>query len=117
MLPPHVNDVGVSSSLKSSSHVCVPHNCITCKNICLGHIGDLFEYQFVFDEDTPDVGIEATHPNVREEGHAKVWNPSVLVRIYIFLLRHMQFQVNLYNRVILIFNPIALYMYVIVIQV
>ena len=83
----------------------MPHTCITCKNICLGPIGDLSEYQFVFDEDTPDAHTEATHPNMREEGHADTWTPFVLVHVYIFLLRHMQFKVNLYNRVILIFTP------------
>lgn len=71
MLPPHVDDVGASSSSMSSSHVCVPHICITCKNICLGPIGDLFEYRFVFEEDTQDARTEATHPDVREEGHVE----------------------------------------------
>ena len=86
MLPPRVDDAGVISSSASSSHVCVPHTCITCKNICLGPIGDHSEYQFVFDKDTLDARIEATHANVREEGHAEAWNPSVLVCVYIFLL-------------------------------
>ena len=44
VLPPHVDDAGVSSSSTSSSHVCVPHTCIMCKNIFLGPIGDLPEY-------------------------------------------------------------------------
>ena len=89
MLPPRVDDAGASSSLVSSSHVCVPHTCIACKNICLGPIGDLFEYQFVFDKDTPDACVEAKNPDTREEGHTEAWTPSVLVRVYIFLLRHM----------------------------
>ena len=54
-MPPYVDDVGAISSSASSSHVCVPHTCITCKNICLGPIGDLSKYQFVFEEDTLDV--------------------------------------------------------------
>ena len=86
VLPPHVDDASMSSSSASSSHVCVPHTCITCKNICLGPIGDLSKYQFVFDEDTPDACVEATNPDVREEGHAKAWTPYMLVCIYIFLL-------------------------------
>ena len=89
-LHPRVHDASVSSSLMSSSHVCVPHTCIMCKNIiCLGSIGDLSEYQFVFEEDTLDACTEVTHPNVREEGHAEAWNPSMSVCVYIFLLRHM----------------------------
>ena len=76
----------------SSSHVCVSHTCIMCKNICLGPIGDLSKYQFVFDEDTPDVHTQATHLDAREEGHAKAWTPSVSVRVYIFLLRNIQFK-------------------------
>ena len=64
----------------------MPHTCITCKNICLGPIGDLPKYQFVLDEDTPDAHEEATDPDSREEGHAKAWTPSVSVRVYIFLL-------------------------------
>ena len=55
-----------------------------CKNICLGPIGDLSEYHFLFEEDTPDVHTKATHPNVREEGDAEPWTPSVLVRVSIF---------------------------------
>ena len=69
VLPPCVDDVGVSSSSASSSHVCLPHTCITCKNIYLGPIGDLFEYQFVFEEDTLDAHIETTHPDIREGWH------------------------------------------------
>ena len=42
---------------------------------------------------------------MREEGHAKAWIPSVLVCVYIFLLWHMWFKVNFYNRLILIFKP------------
>ena len=64
----------------------MPHTCITCKNICLGLIGDLPEYHFVLDEDTPDTLTEATDPDAREEGNAEAWTPSVLVRVYIFLL-------------------------------
>ena len=89
MLPPCVDDASVSSSLTSSLHVCVPHTCITCKNIFIGPIGDLSEYQFVFDKDTLDARTEAIDPDVREEGHAEAWTPSMLVRVYIFLLRHM----------------------------
>ena len=37
----------------------------------MGTIGDIFEYQFVFDEYTLDVRIEVTNPDVREEGHAE----------------------------------------------
>jgi hypothetical protein len=48
---------------------------------------------------------EATDLDEREEGHAEAWTPSVLVQIYIFLLRNMRFKVNLYNRVIFIFKP------------
>ena len=81
MLPPLVDDVGTSSLSMSSSHVCVPHTCIMCKHIFLGLIGDIFEYYFVFEEDTPDVHIEATHPNTREEGHAEAWTPSILVNV------------------------------------
>ena len=40
VLPPRVDDVGASSSSASSSHICVPHSCITCKNIFLGPIDD-----------------------------------------------------------------------------
>ena len=50
-----------------------------CKNICLGPIGDHFEYQFVLKGDTPDVHTEVTHPDMREEGHAEAWDPFVLV--------------------------------------
>ena len=75
MLSPHVDDVGMSSSSASSSHVCVPHTCITCTNICLGPIGDHSEYQFLFEEeDTTYTPIETTNPNVREKGHAKPWD-------------------------------------------
>ena len=86
VLPPCVDDVGASSSSASSSHVCVPHTCITCKNIFLGPTGDLSEYKFVFDDDTPDIRAEATYPDVREEGHAEAWTPSVSVSVYFFLL-------------------------------
>ena len=86
VLPPRVDDVGANSSSASSSHVCVPHIFKTCKNICLGCIGDLSEYQFVFDKDTPDTRVEATNLDAREEGHAESWTPSVSVRVYIFLL-------------------------------
>ena len=86
VLPPRVDDAGASSSSASSSHVCVPHTCITCKNIFLGPIGDLPEYHFLLDEDTPDTRAEATDPDVREERNAEVWTPSVSVRVYIFLL-------------------------------
>ena len=69
MLLPHVDDARESSSLVSSSHVCVPHTCIMCKNNWLGPIGDIFEYPFVFEEDdTLDAHTKATHPDVREEG-------------------------------------------------
>ena len=85
-MPPHVDDAGASSSLASSSHVCVPYTCITCKNICLGPIGDLPKYHFVLDEDTPDTCIEATNLDAREEGNAEAWTPSVSVCVYIFLL-------------------------------
>ena len=70
MFPPCVDGVGASSSLASSSHVCVPHTCIMCKNICLGPIGDISKYHFVFEEDTPNAHTKATHPDMREEGHA-----------------------------------------------
>ena len=86
VLPPRVDDVGANSSSASSSHVCVPHTCITCKNICLGPIGDLPEHHFVLDEDTLDTCTEATDPDAREEGNAEAWTPSVSVRVYIFLL-------------------------------
>ena len=89
MLPLRFDDVGASSSSASSSHVCVPHTFITCKNIYLGLIGDLSEYQFVMDEDTPDAHIEVADPDVREEGDAEAWTPSVSVCLYIFLLQHM----------------------------
>ena len=88
-MPPCADGVGVSSSSASSSHVCVPHTCITWKIICLGLIGDLSEYKFVFDEDMLDVDIDATQPDVREEGHTDPWTPSMLVCVYIFLLQHM----------------------------
>lgn len=39
LLCPHVNDVGASKSI-TSSHVCVLHTCVMCKNICLGLITD-----------------------------------------------------------------------------
>ena len=84
--PPCVDDAGASSSSASSSHICVPHTCITCRNILLGPIGDLPEYQFVLDEDTPNGCTEATDPDAREEGHVEAWTPSVSVRVYIFLL-------------------------------
>ena len=86
VLPPCFDDVGASSSSASSSHVCVPHTCITCKNILLCPIGDLPEYHFVVGEDTPDTRAEATDPDAREEGNASTWTPSVSVRVYIFLL-------------------------------
>ena len=86
VLPLFVDDVVASSSSVSLSHVCVPHTCITCKNICLGPIGNLPEYKFVFDVDTPDVRVEAIDPNAREEGHAEACTRFVLVRVYIFLL-------------------------------
>ena len=76
-----------------------------CMNIFLGPIGDLPEYHFVLDEDTLDVYAEATDPDAREEGHAEAWTPFVSIHVYIYLLRHMRFKVNLYNRVILIFKP------------
>ena len=85
-MPPHVDDAGASSSSASSSHVCVPHTCITCKNIFLGPIGDLPEYHFVLGEDTPDTCAEVIDPDAREEGNASTWNPSVSVCVYIFLL-------------------------------
>ena len=81
-----VDDASVISSSASSSHVCVHDTCITCKNICLGPIGDLSEYQFLLDEDTPDACAEATNPDAREEGHAEACNPSMSVHVYIFLL-------------------------------
>ena len=84
--PPHVDDVGANSSSASSSHICVPHTCITCKNIYLGPIGDLLEYHFVLDKDTPDTRAEATDPDAREEGNAEAWTPSMSVHVYIFLL-------------------------------
>jgi hypothetical protein len=86
VLPPCVDDFGASSSSASSSHICVPHTCITCKNIFLGPIGDLLEYHFVLDEDTLDTCVEATNLDAREEGNVEAWTPSVLVRVYIFLL-------------------------------
>ena len=51
-----------------------------------GPIGDLPEYDFVLGEDTPDTRAEAADPDVREEGNASAWTPSVSVRVYIFLL-------------------------------
>ena len=86
VLPPLVHDVGASSSSAISSHVFVPHTCVTCKNIYLGPIGDLSKYHFVLDKDTPDIHTEATDPDAREEGNAKAWTPSVSIRVYIFLL-------------------------------
>ena len=86
VLPPRVDDAGASSSSASSSHVCVPHTCIACKNICLGPIGDLLEHHFVVDEDTLDIRVEATDPDAREEGNVEAVTPSVSVRVYIFLL-------------------------------
>ena len=86
VLPPSVDDVGASSSLASSSHVCVPHTCIMCKNICLGPIDHLPEYHFVLDENAPNTCAEATDLDAREEGNVEAWTPSVLVRVYIFLL-------------------------------
>ena len=86
VLPPRVDDASVSSSSASSSHVCVPHTCITCKNICLGPIGDLPEYHFVLDKDTPDARAEATDPDAREDGNVEAWTPLVSVRVYIFFL-------------------------------
>ena len=71
VLHPHVDDASANSSSASSSHICVPHTSITCKNIFLGPIGDLPEYHFVFDEDTPDARAEAIDPDAREEGHAE----------------------------------------------
>ena len=85
-MSPRVDDAGASSSSASSSHVCVPHTCISCKNIYLGPIGDLLEYHFVLDEDTPDTRAKATDLDVREEGNAEAWTPSVSVCVYIFLL-------------------------------
>ena len=75
VLPPRVDDASASSSSASSSHICVPHTCITCKNICLGPIGDLPEYHFVVGEDTPDTHAEATDPDAREDGNASTWTP------------------------------------------
>ena len=85
-MPHRVNDASTSSSSVSSSHVCVPHTCIMCKNICLGPIGDIFEYQFVVDKDTPDAHTEAIDLDAREEGDVETWTPSMSVRVYIFLL-------------------------------
>ena len=85
-LPPYVDDVVSSSSSASSSHICVPHTCITCKNICLGPIGDLLEYHFVLGKDTPDTRAEAVDLDAREEGNVEAWTPSVSIRVYIFLL-------------------------------
>ena len=85
-LPPRVDDAGASSSSASTSHICVPHTCITCKNIFLGPIGDLPKYHFLVGEDTPDTPVEGTNPDAREEGNASTWTPSVSVRVYIFLL-------------------------------
>ena len=76
-----------------------------CKNIFLGPISDISEYQFVVDEDTPDAHTKATDPDAREEGDAETWTLSVSVCVYIFLLRHMRFKFNLYNRIILTFKP------------
>ena len=64
----------------------MPHTCITCKNIFLGPIGDLPEYHFVLDKDTPDARGEPTNPDAREEGHAEAWTLSISVRVFIFLL-------------------------------
>ena len=64
----------------------MPHTCITCKNIFLGPIGDLPEYHFVLDDDTPNTCAGATYPDAREEGNVEAWNPSVSVHVYIFLL-------------------------------
>ena len=86
ILPPRVDDAGASSSLASSSHICVPHFCITYKNIFLGPIHDILEYHFVLEKDTIDTHVEATDPDVKEEGNAKAWTPSILVRVYIILL-------------------------------
>ena len=60
VLPPRVDDAGAIQSSASSSHICVPHTCITCKNIFLGPIGDLLEYHFVLYEDTLEARVEAT---------------------------------------------------------
>lgn len=90
VLSPHVDDAGPSSSLMSSSHVCVSHTCIMCKNICLGPIGDNSKYQFVFEDDTLDTHTKTTHLGVREEGYVETWDPSVsVVHVYIFLLWNM----------------------------
>ena len=86
VLPPLLDDAGASSSSASSSHVCVSHTCITCKNICLGPIGDLLEYHFVVGEDTPDTCAEATDLDTREEGNAEAWNPSMSIHVYTFFL-------------------------------
>ena len=64
----------------------MPHTCITCKNIFLGPIGDLLEYDFVLGEDTLDTRTEAIDPDAREEGHVEAWNPSISIHVYIFLL-------------------------------
>lgn len=86
MLSARVDDASAISSAMSSSHVCVPHTCIMYRNICLGAIGDLSEYQFVFDEDALDTHTEDTDSNEREEGHAESWTPFFSVCVYIFLL-------------------------------
>ena len=57
------------------------------------------------DKDTPDAHTEAANPDAGEEADAKAWIHFVSICVYIFLLRHMQFKVNLYNRVILTFKP------------
>ena len=59
----------------------MPHTWITCKNIFLNPIGDLLEYHFVLDKDKQKVHAEATNPDVREEGNAKAWTPSVSIHV------------------------------------
>ena len=50
-------------------------------------IDNISKYQFVVEDDTLDMHTKTTHYNVRDEWHAKVWNPSMLVvHVYIFLL-------------------------------
>ena len=65
------------------------HHRLAHQNIFLGPIGDLPEYHFVLDEDTPNTRVEAIDPDAREEGNGEAWTPSVSVRVYIFFMTYM----------------------------
>ena len=85
-----MDDVGASTS-GSSSHVCVPHSCIMCKNLCFGPLTDADTYQYVIDEeDIGDAATKAAKPHrasasheSAEEGYAEQSSHVDTVRVNI----------------------------------